>query len=178
MNLFKVDFQELYERHLCRHSQFGNNVIHLASVVVSYLALFSLASRVIDSPWGLLALPVPYFVLLAFNVPMRLLLVCLGFVAFFFAFFYALPPLPIWLALVLMVVSHKVQVWSHLLYPDERDMSAYAQKYRKGPALFVLLSLYELPILLNYMTLSLSSAFARGRLAGLSHHSKSAPLPD
>jgi hypothetical protein len=30
-------------------------------------------------------------------------------------------------------------------------MTAFNAKYRKGPALFVLLSLYELPILLNYL---------------------------
>ena len=40
MNVLSADFQELYERHLCRHSQFGINVAHLACVVGTYLAYF------------------------------------------------------------------------------------------------------------------------------------------
>jgi hypothetical protein len=175
MNLFKVDFRELYERHLCRHSQFGNNVIHLATVIVSYLALFSLAAKVIDSPWVMLALPAPYFVLLAFNVPVRVLAACLVFVAAFFAFFFTLPALPIWLALVLIVVAHKVQSWSHLIYTAERDMTAYAQKYQKGIALFVLLSLYELPILLNYLVFDWSTSRSSAGHAQFSPPPQSSP---
>ena len=32
MNIFRVNFQELYRRHLCRHSQFGLNIWHLIAV--------------------------------------------------------------------------------------------------------------------------------------------------
>ena len=51
MNLFKVNFLELYERHLCRHSQYGINVIHLISVIGSYLALFAIAFRLFENVW-------------------------------------------------------------------------------------------------------------------------------
>ncbi|HEY7314530.1 MAG TPA: hypothetical protein VH643_34600 [Gemmataceae bacterium] len=64
MNLFKVHFRELYERHLCRHSQYSINVIHLLSVISSYLALFALAFRLFDNVWVWLAVPVLYFLLL------------------------------------------------------------------------------------------------------------------
>jgi hypothetical protein len=99
----------------------------------------------------LLAIPALYFVLLAFNVPPRVLAASLLFMVLFFAFFFALPPLPVWLSLALLVLSHKVQAWSHKLYRAERDMTEYNKKYKKGLVLFVLLSLYELPILLNYL---------------------------
>jgi hypothetical protein len=84
-------------------------------------------------------------------VPFRVLAACTVFVALFVAGFLALPPLPVWLWVVLVVLSHRVQNWSHQLWPKERDMTEFNRKYRKGPALFVLLLLYELPILLNYL---------------------------
>jgi hypothetical protein len=152
LNIFKVNFGELYARHLCRHSQFGINVNHLAAVFGSYLGLFGLAQAIIDSPWVLLAIPVPYFIMLAWNVPLRVLLASFLFVAGFFAIFFLwLSPLPVWLCLVLLVVSHFAQNWAHKFYTKETDMTKFNKKYKKGPTLFVLLSLYELPILLNYL---------------------------
>jgi hypothetical protein len=151
MNIAKVNFPELYERHLCRHSEYGINVIHLAAVIVSYTALFGLVAPLLDAPWALLAIPAVYCVFLACNVPPRVLAVSVVFMALFFALFVLLPPLPIWLCLVLLVVAHKVQAWSHKIYRAERDMTEYNKKYKKGFVLFVLLSLYELPILLNYL---------------------------
>jgi hypothetical protein len=151
MNWFKVDFRELFERHLCRHAEYGINVIHLAAVVVIYLALFALAIDLTDVIWPWLALPALYAVLLAFNVPLRVLAVCLTFLALFCATLFVLPPVPWWLCLVLIVVAHKGQSLSHKIYREERDMTAFNQKYKKGFVLFALLSLYELPILLNYL---------------------------
>jgi hypothetical protein len=151
LNILKVNFDELYRRHLCRHSQFGINVIHLAAVVGSYLGLFGLAVALVDSPWPLLVIPLPYFVLLGFNVPKRVLLASILFVAGFCAFFLWLPSLPVWFSLALIVLSHVIQNWSHKIYPKETDMSEFNKHYKKGPVLFVLLSLYELPILLNYL---------------------------
>jgi hypothetical protein len=151
MNIAKVNFQELYERHLCRHSEYGINVIHLATVVVSYTALFALPAPWVEPVWALLAIPAAYLVLLACNVPLRVLAACLLFMALFFALFFSLPPLPVWPCLVLLVVAHEVQQWSHRIYRAERDMTDYNKKYKKGFILFVLLSLYELPILLNYL---------------------------
>jgi hypothetical protein len=151
LNILKVYFEELYRRHLCRHAQFGINVIHLAAVFGSYLGLFGLALAVIDSPWPLLAIPVLYFVLLVFNVPGRVFLASVFFVAAFFGIFLCLPALPAWFCLALIVLSHVIQNWSHKIYNKETDMSEFNKRYKKGPVLFVLLSLYELPILLNYL---------------------------
>ncbi|HLN28742.1 MAG TPA: hypothetical protein VK395_13440 [Gemmataceae bacterium] len=152
MNLLRINFQELYERHLCRHSQFGINVIHLAAFAVTYLALFSLVAILVDKqPLLLLAIPVPYFVALAFNIPVRVLVASLVFVALFFWFFFSVPLLPFWVYLVAIVLAHQVQNWSHKWYSVEKDMTEFNKKYKKGPLLFVLLLLYELPILLNYL---------------------------
>jgi hypothetical protein len=151
MSLFRVNFAELYVRHLCRHSQYGINVIHLASVVGSYLGLFALAFAAVDVPWVMLAVPIPYLAVLAFNVPVRVLISCLAFIALFMALFLALAPLPIWLGIGLIILSHYVQNWSHKIYTIERDMTEFNKKYKKGWKLFVLLSFYELPILLNYL---------------------------
>src|SRR6266446_942690 len=101
LNLFRVHFQELYERHLCRHSQYGLNVAHLATVIGCYLGLFAALLWLVEVPWVVAALPLPYFVILAFNIPVRVLLASVVFVAASLALLFALPPLPLWLALAL-----------------------------------------------------------------------------
>jgi hypothetical protein len=151
LNLFHVNFQELYERHLCRHSQYGLNVAHLATVIGCYLGLFATLLWLVPSPWVVAAPPLPYLVILAFNIPIRVLLANVVFVAAFLALLLALPPLPLWLAIPLIPLCHVLQNWSHRLWTRERDMSAYRTKYPKGLSLFVLLSFYELPLLLNYL---------------------------
>jgi hypothetical protein len=151
LNLLKVNFQELYERHLCRHSQYGLNLAHLATVVGCYLGIFALLSQLMEPPWVLAVLPLPYLAVLAFNVPLRVLLASGVFVAAFLAMFFAVPPLPLWLALLLIPLCHLLQNWSHKIWTRERDMTAFKKKYQKGWALFVLLSFYELPLLLNYL---------------------------
>src|SRR5262249_27417681 len=91
MKMVRINFPDLYQRPVCRHSQYGINVIHLATVIGSYLALFWIADWSIawcpvsetDRRWLLLAIPVPYFVVLAINVSARLLTACLLFVAAF-----------------------------------------------------------------------------------------------
>jgi hypothetical protein len=42
MSLFRVDFNELYARHLCRHSQFGINVIHFIALAAIWFAVYGL----------------------------------------------------------------------------------------------------------------------------------------
>jgi hypothetical protein len=150
VNVLSVDFQELYKRHLCRHSQFGINVAHLACVVCTYLALYGLLYGLCRSPW-VLAVVVPYLAVLAANVPVRVFLVNVVFLGLFFAAFFALPALPWWAYLVAVVVFYKLQAWSHKVFNRETDMTDFNKKYQKGFALFVLLSIYELPILLNYL---------------------------
>ncbi|HEY7423845.1 MAG TPA: hypothetical protein VH682_06320 [Gemmataceae bacterium] len=161
MNLFKVNFQELYERHLCRHSQYGINVIHLISVIGSYLALFAIAFRLLDNVWVWITVPLGYSVLVAFNLPLRVLAASLVFMAGFFALFILLlPSIPLWVSFVVQVLSHEIQQLSHKIYSIECDMTAYKAKYRKGLLLFVLLSLYELPILLNYLVFEGNRSFS------------------
>jgi hypothetical protein len=151
LNLLKVNFQELYERHLCRHSQYGLNLAHLATVVGCYLGIFGLLAWPLESPWVLAAVPLPYFAVLAFNVPLRVLLASVVFVTAFFAFFFAVSPLPLWLAVLLIPLCHLLQSWSHKVWTRERDMAEFGKKYKKGRTLFVLLSFYELPLLFNYL---------------------------
>ncbi len=103
------------------------------------------------APWFLAAIPLPYLAVLAVNVPARVLLACVLFVAAFLAGFLALPPVPLWSAILLVPMCHVLQNWSHRIWTRERDMTAFRAKYRKGPALFTLLSFYELPLLLNYL---------------------------
>src|SRR5262249_41120445 len=81
LNLFHVNFQELYERHLCRHSQYGLNVAHLLTVIGCYLGLFAALLWLVPSPWVVAAVPLPYLVILAFNIPMRVWLASVLFVA-------------------------------------------------------------------------------------------------
>jgi hypothetical protein len=127
-------------------------------MTMCYVGLFCLASwpaRLVGVPWLPLVLLVPYLVVLALNVPARVLAACVAFAALFAAGFLLLPPLPLWLPPVLgpilLVLSHQVQNWSHRLWDRAKDMTEFNRKYRKGPALFFLLLLYELPILLNYL---------------------------
>jgi hypothetical protein len=155
LSLWKVNFYELYERHLCRHSQYGINVAHLGTVIGSYWALFTLAalalnSLSVNSLW-VLAIPLPYFVVLALNVPARVVAACVVFVALFFAAFFALPLMPWWAAVALIPLMHWLQNVSHRYWNKEYDMTEFKKKYQKGLTLFVLLSFYELPILLNYL---------------------------
>jgi len=151
MNVWSANFQELYERHLCRHSQFGINVIHLASVVGTYLALYGILYGLVSSAWVLFAIAVPYVVILASNIPVRVFLVNVAFLGLFFAVFLALPRLPVWWYVMGIVVFYKIQAWSHKVFRKERDMTDFNKKYQKGFVLFILLSIYELPILLCYL---------------------------
>ena len=47
--------------------------------------------------------------------------------------------------------SHKPQAWSHKVWAVERDMTEFNKRYPKGPVLFVVLLVYEVPLLLNYL---------------------------
>jgi hypothetical protein len=151
MNLLRVNFQELYERHLCRHSQFGINVIHLATVICTYLAMFAILAWIVDSWWLLLALPIVYLATIAANLPLRVLIVTALFLALFLALFAVVPRGPVWVYPIAIVALYKIQAWSHRIYTVATDMTEFNKKYPKGPKLFVLLSLYELPPLLYYL---------------------------
>jgi hypothetical protein len=151
MYAWSVDFHELYQRHLCRHSQYGNNVVHLASMVGTYWALYGLVYLLVPWTWAVLALALPYVLILAATVPPRVFLLTLVFLALFFAAFFAAPPWPWWCYLVAIPVFYKIQQWSHKWFSRESDMTEFNKKYPKGLGLFLLLSVYELPIQLNYL---------------------------
>jgi hypothetical protein len=151
VNLFRVNFQELYRRHLCRHSQFGLNVWHLIAVVGIYYSLYGIAFALPGAPWIVGSVLTAYFVILAVNVPWRVLLLDVAVVGALLAVTLAVPQVPVWIHLILLVIWHRFQVWQHRVYDKSVDMHEFNDKYRKGPALFVLLAVYELPILLNFI---------------------------
>jgi hypothetical protein len=151
MNLLRVNFQELYRRHLCRHSQFGLNVWHLIAVVGVYLALYGIAFALPGGAWIVSGVLAAYFVILACNIPLKVLLLNLVLVGALLAGFLSLPEIPVWVHVVLLLGWHRFQVWQHRIYDKSLDMSDFADKYRKGFVLFVLLAVYELPILLNFL---------------------------
>lgn len=153
MNPFHADFAELYRRHLCRHSQFGINVIHVLAVFGIYIALAGIIYTLVGSEWMLLGIILPYLAVVAFNVPFRVLLANVIFMALFFTLFLYLPKLPWWVYLLSIPLFYKIQAWSHKIYNVERDMTEFNKKYNKGFVLFVLLSIYEMPLLLNYLVL-------------------------
>ncbi|HAD60129.1 MAG TPA: hypothetical protein DCG12_12865 [Planctomycetaceae bacterium] len=157
MNLFRIDFQEVYERHLCRHGHFGINVLHLIVVLVIYIAIFGLVGAVVDriAPDNrvliLLGLTLPWFILVLMNCPLRVSCATAVIVLMLLGLYAVLPRVPVWVWPVLIFAMHHFQQYSHRIYPMRRNMDRYAEKYRKGPLLFVLLLVYELPILLNYL---------------------------
>jgi len=151
MNLLRIDFDELYRRHLRRHSQFGINVLHLISVAGIYLSLFAIGCALPGGSWIIGGTLTVYFLLLAFNLQLALLLADALFVASIGALYWALPPINVWVYVVLIPVWHRFQVWNHKIYNHEHDMSEFTGKYQKSLSLFLLLALYEAPILLRYL---------------------------
>jgi hypothetical protein len=151
MNILKINFQELHQRHLCRHSQLGINVVHVVSVLGTYVALCGLFYALGAPEWMPLSLMVPYLAILAFNIPLRVLVLTVLFLGLVSLASLTLPRLPFWWYAVVIILLYKLQAWSHKVYTRETDMTEFDKKYQKGITLFVLLSIYELPILLSYL---------------------------
>jgi hypothetical protein len=84
-------------------------------------------------------------------VPVRVALATAAFLAVFLAAVLYLPPLPLWAYLILVPVCYKLQSWSHKVFNVEKDMTEFNRKYTKGGVLFVVLLVYEVPIVLNYL---------------------------
>ena len=84
MNILRINFDELYQRHLCRHGQFGINVWHIIAVYGVYFSLCSLAAIAVRSLLPeitptiqccvLTMLFVPYFGVLLRNIPIPVFL--------------------------------------------------------------------------------------------------------
>jgi hypothetical protein len=151
MSLFFVEFNELYARHLCRHSQLGINVIHLLALLGIWYALYGLLYWLFGIEWVLVAAALAYLAILVINVPMRVFLAAALFVALNVAALVLLPQPPAWVYLIVLPVLYKVQSWSHRFYTIETDMTQFNKKYTKGFVLFVVLLIYEVPIVLNFL---------------------------
>ena len=155
MNLFRAEFAELYERHKCRHSQFGINVGHIIAVYLTWLALYGIAtwllSLVSAPPWVLPALAGLYLAVIAPNVSLRVLILTALFVVLLLGTNLLLADVPVWVDVLVIPAAYKLQAWSHKVWNIERDMTDFNLKYPKGRLLFVILTIYEAPILLNYL---------------------------
>jgi hypothetical protein len=151
VNLVRVEFNELYSRHLCRHSQFGVNILHLLALFFVWFGVYGILYRVTRTPWVPVGMAATYVACIAPNLPGRVLVVTALFLALFLLGLLGLPMLPVWGYAALIPVFYVFQNWSHRVYHHERDMTVFKRKYAKGPVLFVLLLFYEVPLLLNYL---------------------------
>lgn len=150
MNLFKIEFEELYQRHLCRHSQFGVNVIHFVTLFGIWYSFGGILYWLIPIPW-LFILGVVFFMLATFNLPSQLSLItfllAMGLCG---VIYYA--PLPWgWGYLILIPLFNQLQTESHRIYSHEHDVAEFRCKYPPGALLYSILMLYELPLVLNYL---------------------------
>ena len=156
MNPLHANFDELYRRHLCRHSEFGINVMHVMSVAGIYYAIFCLLFEIpVVGVWLAGALVAAYLLTIVRNIPVKIficdVLAMAALVAAAWATAEALPWWMFWIHILAIKFWHWFQNWNHKVYVKEHDMSEFAEKYQKGFALFCLLSIYELPILINYL---------------------------
>jgi hypothetical protein len=146
-----ASFEELYERHLCRHAQWGNNAIHLVAVLGAYFGAFGLACGLAGGRWPLLAAAGLHLAVIARRIPWRLVATIPVLVALLYVLLGAAPALPLWAYPVAGFASYKLQNVGHLVDTVERDMSRFAAKYPKGPGLTRLLLVYEMPILIEFL---------------------------
>jgi hypothetical protein len=151
MSLWHIEFPELYERHLCRHSQFGINVAHLAALFGVWFGVYGFLYWLTGTEWVPVALAAAYFLAVAVHLPVRVAVVTAALLAVLVAAVIWLPELPFWVYLLLIPVCYKLQSWSHKLFNVERDMTEFNKKYRPGSVLFVILLFFEVPIVLNYL---------------------------
>jgi len=161
MNLLRVDFQELYARHLCRHSQLGINVAHLAALFGTWFGVYGLVYWQVRAAWPgvahlaewvAIALAGVYLAALAVTgTPVRVLGVTAVVLALFLVALFWLPELPFWVYLLMIPVFYELQSLSHKVFTVSHDMTDFNQKYSKGWVLFVLLLFYEVPIVMNYL---------------------------
>jgi hypothetical protein len=164
MRLFTVEFDELYARHLCRHSQAGINVIHLIALAVIWYAVYSLLYCFAPWEWLIVIPALLYLAVLLPNLPLRVFGVTACFLGLILGMVLFLPLAPFWVYIVLILDFYKVQSWSHRFYTLEFDMTEFNKKYRKGPLLFVVLLLYEVPIVFNYLLSARTLEAERSRL--------------
>jgi hypothetical protein len=155
-----VDFDELYARHLGRHSQFGINVAHVLALYGLWYGVYAAvdqAARHLGVPTTLpiLALMAAvYLAVVSLNAPLRVLLATGVFLAVFVASVWALPTLPAWsIALLLLMVPafYKFQSTNHKIWTAAADMTEFNMRFPPGRDLNLILLVYEVPICLNYL---------------------------
>jgi hypothetical protein len=151
MTLVRIDFADLYARHLCRHSQFGINVAHLAALFGVWFGVYGFIHALVQVDWLPVALAAAYLVVVAVNIPLRVTLATAGFLALFVVAVLKLPELPWWVYLLLVPVCYKLQAWSHKVFTAAADMTEFNKRYPKGMVLNLVLLFYEIPMLLNYL---------------------------
>jgi hypothetical protein len=151
LSLRSIDFPDLYARHLCRHSQFGINVAHLAALFGTWFGVYGVVYWLTANPWLLVGLAAAYWLAVAVNVPVRVAVAVAAFLALFVAALVYTPLLPVWAYAVMVPVFYKLQSWSHKVWNVERDMTEFNKRFPKGFVLFVVLLFYEVPICLNYL---------------------------
>lgn len=150
MNLIEIEFEELYQRHLCRHSQFVVNVIHLVTLCGIWYSFSGILYCLIPLPW-LITLGASGFIMTALNMPARLSLLTALLMVVLALALYAVPLPWIWGYLILVPLFYKIQTMSHQIGGIEHDMAPFRQKYPPGAKLYSILMLYELPIVINYL---------------------------
>ncbi|HZZ82071.1 MAG TPA: hypothetical protein VFE62_26465 [Gemmataceae bacterium] len=155
MSLLSVDFGDLYARHLCRHSQFGINVIHLIALYGVWFGVYAAIYWLVGEWWVPTALAAAYLGLVALNAPLRVVLATAGFLALLVGGVVCLPnDLPWWTLAVyaaMVPAFYQLQNLSHKIYTDAADMTEFNKRYPKGRLLFVVLLVNEVPILVNYL---------------------------
>jgi hypothetical protein len=154
LNPWYADFDELYRRHLCRHASWSLNALHLVAVAGIYFSLFGMARGLPYGSWLTAAALAGYFAVVGRNISPALSAASAATLAAIAAVSWAGPQLPLPLHAALVLAWHRLQTWSHRFFRDAYDMSEFAETYRKGALLFVLLSLYELPLLLERLVFS------------------------
>ena len=110
LSLLRVDFRDLYERHLCRHSQFGINVAHLAALFGVWYGVYAFLFWLTRAEWVPVALAAAYLALVALNAPLRVVVATALFLAALVAAVLYLPALPWWADLLLVPVFYSICV--------------------------------------------------------------------
>ncbi len=157
MSLLRVDFPGLYRRHLCRHSQFGINVVHLAALFGVWFGVYGIVYFLNRVEWIPITLAVGYLGLVALNAPIRVCVATAVFLALFLTALFWLPEFPIWVYLVMIPVCYELQSVSHKAWTVESDMTEYHKRFPKVSVLFVVLLINEVPLLLNYFMFDLKN---------------------
>ena len=160
MNLPRVDFEDLFARHLGRHSQFGINVAHLGALYGMWFGIYAAVKQAIllagvPVAWPItLAMAVAYLAMIAVNAPRRVILATAVFLALFVASVIALPKLPGWSIpafLVMVPIFYKLQSWSHKVWNTAANMSEFNRRFPPGRELSLILLVNEVPICVYYL---------------------------